>query len=91
MAGLEKEAKKVVEQATRASSTSAGGKKASGGKKKGEGSGAVKAKRARELLNGRFRRVHEEGQGPYSRGLRPLCTPSQTTPPQARTMLLRTL
>jgi hypothetical protein len=52
MAGLEKEAKKVVEQAKGASSTSAGGKKASGGKKKkGEGSGADKAKRAaRELL-----------------------------------------
>ena len=51
MAGLEKEAKKVVKQAKGASLTSAGGKKASGGKKKSEGSGADKAKRAaRELL-----------------------------------------
>jgi hypothetical protein len=47
MAGLEKEAKKVVKQATGSSSK----KKSSGGKKKSEGSGVDKAKRAaKELL-----------------------------------------
>ena len=52
MGGLEKEARKVVEQAKGTSSKSSGGKKASGGnKKKGKGSGADKAKRAaKELL-----------------------------------------
>ena len=51
MAGLEKEAKKVVKQATGSSSKKSEGKKSSGGKKKGKGSGADKAKRAaRELL-----------------------------------------
>ncbi len=51
MAGLEKEAKKVVKQATGSSSKKSEGKKSSGGKKKSEGSGADKAKRAaKELL-----------------------------------------
>jgi hypothetical protein len=54
MGGLEKEARKVVEQAKGTSSSkSSGGKKASGDtkKKKGKGSGADKAKRAaKELL-----------------------------------------
>ncbi len=53
MGGLEKEARKVVEQAKGSSSKPSGGNKASGGtkKKKGKGSGANKAKRAaKELL-----------------------------------------
>ncbi len=51
MAGLEKEAKKVVKQAKGTSKKSSGGKKTSGGKKSGKGSGADKAKRAaREVL-----------------------------------------
>ena len=49
MAGIEKEAKKFVEKAGETSKKGSSGKSSS--KKKGEGSGADKAKRAaRELL-----------------------------------------